>query len=287
MQEKLTEGVMDLSGDVLDAALGAEVQIPSAHGLNKFEVQDSLMTYTGTFNDFNDRTVQFGYIVLFAPAFPAAPVLAFLNNILEIRAAGYKLCHGYRRPRVKDRTGLGTWAVVLNTLGFLAVIMNSTMINFVGRQNARSFGVPDTPGHWEDESTVMYNKDLAGGYGIRSEDNSGLHGRSNVAALWLRFFAVEHCSMAVRILILFLTPDLPTWIKTARETLDFRQRTVYQTNEALEQEKRYREKYEAKLNSHMDDIKEHLEAAMQKESLTALFDRLDADGSGTLARTHD
>lgn len=287
--EELTTVAANFGENVVDAAVGQNIaERQHAVGLNRFEVQDSLMKYKGTFNDFNDRTVQFGYIVLFAPAFPLAPLLAFVNNIVEIRAAGFKLCHGYRRPVVKRRSGLGTWAIVLNSLGFMAVIMNSTMINFVGRQNARGFGVPDTPGFWEDESTTMYNKDLAGGFGLRLENNSGLLGRTNVAALWLRFFIVEHCSMAVRLLVFFLTPDVPVWIKTAKETLDFREKTHYQTYDALEQQKRYREKYEQKLNSHMEGIREHLEQILNTQSLATIFEQLDVDGSGAfrLATTY-
>ena len=34
----------------------------------------------GTFDDFNDRAIQFGYLVLFAPAFPLAPFFAYINN---------------------------------------------------------------------------------------------------------------------------------------------------------------------------------------------------------------
>ena len=346
LQDKIVDAGLEFTDNVLDAALGADVKIPQGVGLNKYEIQVSLMTYVGTFNDFNDRTVQFGYIVLFAPAFPLAPLLAFVNNIIEIRAAGYKLCHGYRRPTVKHRQGLGTWLVVLNTLGFLAVLMNSSMINFVGRQNARRYGIPNVPGHWSDlvdqngvlctttqefaastgycdESMIdsvescfvcdgtetdsvprLLNENLLcdpsdpvlraqnpepgfvpncgspSSPTVRKEDNSGLHGRLNIAALWLRFLGVEHLSMAVRILILFLTPNVPTWIKTARETLEFRERNVYQTNEAIEREKRYREKYEEKLNEHMEDIKDHLVAALKTESLRDMFDRLDTDGSG-------
>ena len=272
---------------VLDAAFGQDPDMikegKGGHvGLSSYEIQDSLMTYTGTFNDFNDRTVQFGYIVLFAPAFPLAPLLAFVNNIIEIRAAGYKLCHGYRRPVVKQRLGLGTWMTVLNTLGFLAVIMNSTMINFVGRQNARNFGVPDTPGFWEDESTTEYNEDLSGGYGLRYEDNSGLMGRLNVSALWLRFLVVEHTSMFVRVMVLALTPDTPSWIKTARLTLEYRIESVYQTNEALDQERRYREKYEAKLSAHMEEMAARLEETMTVSNLAEIFKDLDSDDSGFL-----
>lgn len=269
---------------VLDAAFGQDPDLvkegQGGHvGLNSYEIQDSLMTYTGTFNDFNDRTVQFGYIVLFAPAFPLAPLLAFVNNIIEIRAAGYKLCHGYRRPVVKHRLGLGTWMTALNTLGFLAVIMNSTMINFVGRQNARNFGVPDTPGYWEDESTTEFNEDLSGGTGIRHEDNSGLVGRLNVSALWLRFLIVEHTSMFVRVMVLALTPDTPDWIKTARLTLDYRAESVYQTNESLAQVRHYREKYDAKLSAHMEKMAERLEETMKVGSLSELFQELDTDDS--------
>eukprot|EP01050_Picozoa_sp_SAG11_P005616 SAG11_NODE_403_length_9745_cov_11.110305_2_plen_261_part_00 len=61
---------------------------------NPVERQMRLMPYEGTFNDFNDRVIQFGYLVLFSPAFPLAPLLAFINNVLEIRSSGYKMCRG-------------------------------------------------------------------------------------------------------------------------------------------------------------------------------------------------
>ena len=54
---------------------------------SEHEKQSLLMPYDGTFDDFNDRVIQFGYIVLFAPAYPLAPFLAFLNNIIEVRTA--------------------------------------------------------------------------------------------------------------------------------------------------------------------------------------------------------
>ena len=57
--------------------------------------------YEGTFNDFNDRAVQFGYLVLFAPAFSLAPLLALLNNIVEIRSSAYRLVKGYARARTQ------------------------------------------------------------------------------------------------------------------------------------------------------------------------------------------
>eukprot|EP01052_Picozoa_sp_SAG31_P039593 SAG31_NODE_5519_length_2482_cov_2.359211_2_plen_220_part_00 len=67
------------------------------------EKEAMFLPFAGTFDDFNDRVIQFGYIVLFAPAFPLAPLFAFINNVIEIRMSGFKLCHGYQRPVCKVR----------------------------------------------------------------------------------------------------------------------------------------------------------------------------------------
>ena len=64
----------------------------------RYELQHRLMPYAGTFDDFNDRVIQFGYLVLFAPAYSLAPVLAFINNIIEIRTSGFKMCYAHQRP---------------------------------------------------------------------------------------------------------------------------------------------------------------------------------------------
>jgi hypothetical protein len=105
---------------------------------NPYELQNRLMPYDGTFDDFNDRVIQFGYLVLFAPAFPLAPFLAFVNNVIEIRTSGFKMCFAYQRPKWRARSGIGSWLAVMNVLGFLAVITNASMITFVGDQDARS-----------------------------------------------------------------------------------------------------------------------------------------------------
>ena len=105
------------------------------------EVEANLMIYEGTFDDFNDRVVQFGYLVLFAPAYPLAPFLAWINNILEIRFGGYKMCNGFQRPVWQQRDTIGSWLGMLSFLGFAAVITNAAMILFVGSQQANATGL--------------------------------------------------------------------------------------------------------------------------------------------------
>eukprot|EP01050_Picozoa_sp_SAG11_P007622 SAG11_NODE_642_length_8006_cov_6.996965_3_plen_163_part_00 len=74
-----------------DSVVDAAGDGPGGIEYTAVEEQAMLMPYKGTFDDFNDRVVQFGYLVLFAPAFPLAPLLAFINNVIEIRSAGYKM----------------------------------------------------------------------------------------------------------------------------------------------------------------------------------------------------
>lgn len=42
--------------------------------------------------------IQFGYAALFVVAFPLAPLLALLNNYVEIRVDSYKVLHNTARP---------------------------------------------------------------------------------------------------------------------------------------------------------------------------------------------
>lgn len=106
-----------------------------------YELQSNMVLYKGTFDDFNDRAIQFGYLVLFAPAYPLAPGLALVNNILEIRTSAYRMCNAYQRPPVKNRSSIGSWKSVLNVLGFLAVLTNASMIAFVGGQEAARLNI--------------------------------------------------------------------------------------------------------------------------------------------------
>ena len=80
--------------------------------------------------------IQYGYISLFSPSFPLAPLLAFINNLTEIRGDAWKLCKGFQRPQGAQAEDIGSWFAVLNLLGFVAVLTNATMIAFVGSQLA-------------------------------------------------------------------------------------------------------------------------------------------------------
>lgn len=51
--------------------------------------------------------IQFGYVTCFSMAFSLAPLVALLNNFVEIRADAYKLCYNTQRPRAQKAGGIG------------------------------------------------------------------------------------------------------------------------------------------------------------------------------------
>lgn len=50
----------------------------------------SLLACAGTHIEFNRIVVMLGYLVLFSPAFPAAPFLCYVAFLFEIRTDAYK-----------------------------------------------------------------------------------------------------------------------------------------------------------------------------------------------------
>ena len=43
-------------------------------------------SFPGTFQDFKEMIIQFGYVTLFAASFPLAALCAMVNNVTEIRS---------------------------------------------------------------------------------------------------------------------------------------------------------------------------------------------------------
>lgn len=222
--------------------------------------------------------------MLWASAFPGGPLLAFVDGIVQIRLDAQTLCRSNRRPVWRDPKGASTWTALLNVLGFLSVVTNSLTINFAGRQNAHLFGVPDESGYWEDTTTTQYNRDLVGGHGLRYEHNSYV-GRWSVAALWLRFFTVEHCSMAVNLLTLSLIPAVPSWITRAQHILDFRSRTIFLTKAQRELQLATQRQYEAKLAKSHAAMAETLVGLLERSGeMRSLFDALDVGDTQCLSQ---
>jgi hypothetical protein len=189
--------------------------------------------------------------VLFAPAFSLAPSLAFINNVIEIRTAGFRFCSAFHRPVAQQQGGIGAWLGVLNILGFLAVLTNASMITFVGSQDAERTGLVTT----------------------------GFLDRTKYWNLWLTFVSVEHAVLALRVLIMTILPDTPEWISEAQIILEYRCNVRYKTKEEIEREERAKQEYETMMDSSYAQLRRKLNGQTM-QGLEEMFHEYDKDESG-------
>ncbi|GAB6023958.1 hypothetical protein CHUAL_008688 [Chamberlinius hualienensis] len=82
------------------------------------------------FDEYIEMVIQFGFVTLFVSAFPLAPLLAFLNNIVEIRLDAYKFVTQVRRPIATRAQDIGVWLGILKSLSILSVITNAFVLAY-------------------------------------------------------------------------------------------------------------------------------------------------------------
>lgn len=68
--------------------------------------------------------IQFGFITLFVASFPLAPLLALINNIIEVRVDAWKLTTQFRRPVAAKAHSIGAWQEILNGIAVFSVVTN-------------------------------------------------------------------------------------------------------------------------------------------------------------------
>lgn len=96
--------------------------------LDSANKEGEMEDYEGTYDDYLELFIQFGYIFLFSPVYPIAAFWALFNNILEIRADAFKLCKIYQRPmsrRVKD---IGAWQRCFEIIGAMSIMTNCGLL---------------------------------------------------------------------------------------------------------------------------------------------------------------
>ncbi|KAK1932013.1 Anoctamin-10 [Phytophthora citrophthora] len=101
------------------------------------------------FEDYNELAIQFGFHNLFVVAFPLTPLLALMNNMVEIHVDACKLCFNCRRPFSQPAKSIGVWFYILRFMTYMTVGTNAALIlwtsdlfeNYSGTVKAFSFVV--------------------------------------------------------------------------------------------------------------------------------------------------
>uniref|UniRef100_A0A8C6UVH5 Anoctamin n=1 Tax=Neogobius melanostomus TaxID=47308 RepID=A0A8C6UVH5_9GOBI len=125
--------------------------------LNNYHLND--VDSFSLFNEFLEMVIQFSFTTIFVAAFPLAPLLALLNNIIEIRLDAIKMVTLERRLVPKKTNDIGVWIDVLEAIGVLAVIANGLVIgvssDFIPRQVYRYLYGPCANGNATDTDCMV------------------------------------------------------------------------------------------------------------------------------------
>ncbi|XP_020651173.3 anoctamin-6 [Pogona vitticeps] len=106
----------------------------------------------GLFYEYLEMVIQFGFVTLFVASFPLAPLLALINNLLEIRVDAWKLTTQFRRMVPQKAQDIGAWQPIMQGIAILAVVTNAMIIAFTSDMIPRlvyywSFSVPPYGDH--------------------------------------------------------------------------------------------------------------------------------------------
>ncbi|XP_072341166.1 anoctamin-6 [Scyliorhinus torazame] len=84
----------------------------------------------GLFYEYLEMVIQFGFATIFVASFPLAPLLALINNIIEIRVDGWKMTTQFRRILAAKAQDIGAWLPILHGVAVFAAVTNALIIAF-------------------------------------------------------------------------------------------------------------------------------------------------------------
>jgi hypothetical protein len=87
-----------------------------------------------TFDDFLEMIITFGYVTLFAAAFPLASFISMIFIYFEARSDLFKLEKLMKRPRVKKAWNIGSWIWVLEFMAITSIFTNIILFTFASDQ---------------------------------------------------------------------------------------------------------------------------------------------------------
>ncbi|XP_061676602.1 anoctamin-10 isoform X3 [Syngnathoides biaculeatus] len=146
-------------------------------------LETNMNTYLGTFDDYLELFLLFGYVSLFSSVYPLAAVFVVLNNITEIYSDAFKMCNVFKRPFSDPAANIGIWQLAFEAMSVIAIVTNCTLISM--SPHVRAY-FPDSQMH-----------------------------------LMLWTVAIEHGLLAFKFILAFLVPDVPKHIQIKLARLDF------------------------------------------------------------------
>ena len=85
-------------------------------------------------NRYMDQVIMFGYMSLFVCAFPVAPFLGYISNILQIQQFGYSMLFRKQRNIPVGTQDIGSFQNCFETVSLLAIVTNTGLVFFTNQK---------------------------------------------------------------------------------------------------------------------------------------------------------
>ncbi|XP_030605753.1 anoctamin-10 isoform X1 [Archocentrus centrarchus] len=170
---------------------GKELPLPE-----QVRLEADMSTYLGTFDDYLELFLLFGYVSLFSCVFPLAAVLVVLNNITEVYSDAFKMCQVFKRPFSDPAANIGVWQLAFEAMSVIAVVTNCALIGLS----------PQVRAYFPESDTQLI--------------------------LWI--VAIEHGLLAFKFILTFLIPDVPKYIQNELARLEFESLEAFKKKKMLE-----------------------------------------------------
>uniref|UniRef100_A0A3P9AIN2 Anoctamin n=1 Tax=Esox lucius TaxID=8010 RepID=A0A3P9AIN2_ESOLU len=202
--------------------------------------------HLGLFYEYLEMVIQFGFITLFVASFPLAPLLALMNNIIEVRVDAWKFTTQFRRPVAAKAHSIGAWQEILNGVAVLSVVTNAFIVSFTSdmiprlahlyvysgnqtmnnyiNQSLSVFNIshfqewnkpdPDENPNWFDSSviTTCRYRDYRNPPGVDQYKHTMRFW--HILAAKLAFIIImEHVVFLVKFFVAWIIPDVPSEVK--------------------------------------------------------------------------
>ncbi|XP_049268170.1 anoctamin-7-like [Rhipicephalus sanguineus] len=128
-------------------------------------------------DEFAEKIIQYGYLMLFAASFPLAPLLALLYNMFDLRIDGNRLLWLNRRPVPFRDDDIGMWFHLFGFINVCGVVSNAFLIAF----------------------TSTFGRNLKSDY-----------------RRFIFVIAFEHLVFGVKFILTLAIPDTPAAVKNAK-----------------------------------------------------------------------
>ena len=129
--------------------------------------------------NFNELIIEFGWIVLFPPAFPAAALIAILSNMLQYKTEKDAIKQFVKRGKPLSAMDIGKWLDYFELISTFGIVNSALLIIFTSEK--LTWFSPDGDWTW--------------------------------SQLIVAVLIIENVLLALRFIIAALIPDFPDWIK--------------------------------------------------------------------------